>query len=163
VKRLIYDDVPLHRPSVSAMNLTMGSRMPAYVTKPYIYRGVGVDTLTPDLGEDWERGKGKPEPATTTVKRTKSKPKRRPRRKSQWMRDKQERRREAAAARERSLIRAREAAVLAAADRRLLRDHGYDPEPEPLPPKPKHVQPAPGWEPTKGVDIDAWLEEYEVD
>lgn len=37
------DDVPLHRDSVGAMGLGIGSQMPARVVKPYVYRGTGED------------------------------------------------------------------------------------------------------------------------
>jgi hypothetical protein len=128
------------------------------VTKPYFYRGTGVDTLTPNLGEDWERGKGEPEPATTTTKRIKSKPQ--PRRRRRKPRNR--------------YWREPGPPQYRLGDRRHPEHHLYyksdpqplgpEPEPEPIPTRPtKPVRPAPGWEPTKGVDIDAWLEEYEVD
>ena len=45
VQRVDLTGIPLHRPSVRAMGLAMGSQMPSelWITKSYVYRGTGVD------------------------------------------------------------------------------------------------------------------------
>ena len=142
-------DVPIHRASVGADPTNMGNRQPDNFHdnfKPYVYRGLGFDLLTPELGEDWERGTGAPPPS-----RPKPKPKPKPRK--------------------------------ARASRRRPRlypyygpEHVLPPPPPPSEPRPfdimdettwgnlprlpkpkRKVRPTPGWEPMKGDDIDALL------
>lgn len=177
MRALVPADVPIHRATVGADPTNMGNRQPDRFHdgfKPYVYRGTGVDTLTPHIGEDWERGKGAPEPESITRKRTKSR-KRKSRKQSQWLRDKIARREEALAASFRARERARAQsyrAQLTASDERMLAERGYEPEPEEQyrlgdPRHPDHeryygnrkpARPAPGWQPTTGADIDALLD-----
>lgn len=173
MRALVPADVPIHRATVGADPTNMGNRQPDRFHdgfKPYVYRGTGVDTLTPHIGEDWERGKGAPEPESMTRKRAKSR-----KRKSQWLKDKQARRREAAAARERALNRQRYKPRLYpyyGPEHVLEPPPEFEPEPEEQyrlgdPRHPDHeryygnrkpARPAPGWQPTTGADIDALLD-----
>lgn len=139
-------DVPIHRASVGADPTNMGNRQPDNFHdnfKPYVYRGLGFDLLTPELGEDWERGTGAPPP-------NRPKPKPKPRKRKKRMTHAQVRER--------------------------IHGPSFLPPPPPSEPRPfdimdentwgnlprlpkpeRKVRPTPGWEPMKGDDIDALL------
>jgi hypothetical protein len=60
-------DVPVYRGSVGAVRVTQASDPDQF--KPYVYRGTGKDTLTPDLGL-----KPKPKPKRKKTRRKPKKP-----------------------------------------------------------------------------------------
>lgn len=144
------------------MRVTAGSQDPDNFCAgfvPYTYKGTGFDTLTPHLDEDWERGKGKPMPESKKAKMRgprKRKPRNpKPKPRSDYYRPR-------------------------LGDPAHPDHYRYYPEPEPDPfadifdevadmptgdaPEPFKrkpvVRPAPGWTPTTGADIDAWMEEF---
>lgn len=137
-------DVPIHRPSVGAMAVTTGSQMPAKITKPYVYRGTGEDTLTPEPFK---------EPAKPKSKR-KSRRKPKPRVDYKRLRRLETQRRLAAQqARDREWQRQRFQKPAKPLPPLPLPEIGED-DPEPTTPswvrKPK---PAPGWKPMTGADL----------
>lgn len=148
-------DVPVQRGVVRAAS-TLGNLQPDRFHdgfKAYVYRGTGFDTLTPDL-DDYP---AKPKPRKRKPKKRKPQ--------SEWMRNKQA---------------ARQEARYRIGDRRHPEHHLYyrshpqplgpEPEPDPFefletepePPSRPPARPAPGWKPTTGTDIDAWMDEYGV-
>lgn len=162
-------DVPLHR-SVVGTSPTMGSQMPDRFLDgftPYVYRGVGVDTLTPHLGEDESREetmrkareKREAKNAAAAERRARPKPKRRKRKRPTY----RPRLYPYYNAENSRLEPPPESRPLDISDERTWGNWSRppEPEPEPLPPKrtPKPVHPAPGWKPTTGDDIDALLDE----
>jgi len=129
-----YSDVPTSRGRVGAMGWS-GSLLPdKELTKRYVYRGTGEDTLTPDLPE--------PKPKPRKRKRRKVKP--RPNHywanrfvpPSGWVPPKP---------------------VLD------LAPDSQEPTPEPSPPPPRPMRPAPDWTPLTGADVDELLETLEVE
>lgn len=148
----IPDDVPIHRPSVGAMSVTMGSQAPDNFDrnfKPYVYRGTGEDTLTPHLGEDWARGEGQPEPETARKRKRKRTRTRKPKR---YTHAQVRERIDAAAYRKYQRQRGR----FVAEEYELVRVDGAIPLPAPpTPPSlPRKIRSHPDWKPLSSSDID---------
>lgn len=170
-----FSDVPVHRGVVGAAHITMGSQEPDNFYenfKPYVYRGTGVDTLTPELGEDWSRAEYEAAPKPKRYRKRKAKPKPKPR-KYHWDDPRHARHWDNSTAPVPPEPRYR------IGDRRHPEHHIYykshpqplgpepepelelELEPEPLPARP--IRPAPGWQPMTGADIDALLEELDAE
>ena len=136
-------DIPIQREPVGAMRITSGSGcQPDNFHdgfRPYVYRGTGVDTLTPDL-VDYP---AKPKPRKRKAK--KSKPR------QEWRPRLGDRRHP-----EHHLYYA-------------LAPEDEEPDPfefleteSVTPARPaRPARPSPGWQPTSGLDIDALLAELE--
>lgn len=157
-------DVPIHRPSVGAMSVASGSRMPTPV-KHYVYRGWGYDLLDVEV---YPLTPPKPKP-----KPKKCKPK--PPRKYHWDDPRHP-------DYEKNHLSPPSPEYIAETDRILLiepkpkrvktrkpkpkrvKTRKPKPRPEPKPVKAsKPLRPSVGWKPTSGVDIDAWMEELGMD
>jgi hypothetical protein len=134
-------DVPVERSSVGAMGW-MGNPYPdrfLETFKPYVYRGTGEDTLTPELNMPGPLAKPRKPKPRLAQNRRKPKPRRKHYHRHTWVYT--------------------PPPVYVEPE----------PEPEPLdegekfpayvPALPTVLRPAPGWEPTSGAELEALLEE----
>lgn len=150
-------DIPIHRASVGAMALAVGSQMPDQSTefKPYRYRGWGYDLFEEEMGVDYPEPEPPKPPKPKKRKRKKPKPRTFPPSWEVWTPPP-----------EPEPLRIEDENTWGNWQRQPV------PEPEPKPARVKWVtrnhkparpappiRPAAGWSATTGDDIDRMLEE----